>query len=52
MYKRQVDEGTLADGAQLDTHLAAMGGWISSVLVRVGDVKWDHLPPLDDPEDG
>jgi hypothetical protein len=47
----EVDEATLADGAQLDTHLAAMGGWISSVLVKVGDVKWDHLPPLDEPDD-
>jgi hypothetical protein len=24
-----------------------MGGWISSTLVRVGDLKWDFLPPLD-----
>jgi hypothetical protein len=47
----EVDEATLADGALLDTHLAAMGGWISSVLVKVGDVKWDHLPPLDDLHD-
>jgi hypothetical protein len=28
-----------------------MGGWISSVLVRVGDLKWDFLPPLEDPDD-
>ena len=47
----EVDEATLADGTQLDEHLSAMGGWISSVLVRVGDLKWDFLPPLDDPDD-
>ena len=40
----EVDEDTLADGAVLDDHLSAMGGWISSILVKVGDVKWDHLP--------
>ena len=44
----EVDEGTLADGTLLDDHLSAMGGWISSVLVRVGYLKWDFLPPLED----
>ena len=43
----EVGEAVLADGAQLDDHLSAMGGWISSVLVRVGDLKWDFLPPLE-----
>ncbi len=47
----EVDEGTLADGTLLDTHLSAMGGWISSALVRVGDLRWDFLPPLEDPDD-
>jgi hypothetical protein len=37
----------LADGALLDDHLNAMGGWISSVLVKVGDLRWDFLPPID-----
>ena len=27
---------TNADGASLDKHFAAMGGWISSTLVRLG----------------
>ena len=45
----EVDEATLADGALLDDHLNAMGGWISSVLVKVGDLRWDFLPPLDPP---
>jgi hypothetical protein len=47
----EVDEATLADGTQLDEHLSAMGGWISSVLVRVGDLRWNFLPPLEDPDD-
>ena len=43
----EVDEATLADGAVLDDHLSAMGGWISSVLVKVGDLRWNFLPPLE-----
>lgn len=42
-----LDEATLADGALLDDHLNAMGGWISSVLVKVGDLRWDFLPPIE-----
>ena len=41
------DEATLKDGSILDHHFSAMGGWISSVLVRVGDLTFDYLPPLD-----
>jgi hypothetical protein len=41
------DEATLKDGSILDHHFSAMGGWISSVLVRVGDLTFDFLPPLD-----
>ncbi len=41
-------EDVLADGTQLDQHFAAMGGWIASTLVRLGDVKLDYLPPEDD----
>jgi hypothetical protein len=43
----EFDEATLADGSILDDHFSAMGGWISSTLVRVGDLKWDFLPPLE-----
>ncbi len=43
----EFDEATLADGSILDDHFSAMGGWISSTLVRVGDLKWDFLPQLD-----
>ncbi len=44
----ELDEATLADGSILDDHFSAMGGWISSTLVRVGDLTFDFLPPLDD----
>ena len=44
----ELDEATLADGSILDDHFGAMGGWISSTLVRVGDLKFDFLPPLDE----
>jgi len=44
----ELDEATLADGSILDDHFGAMGGWISSTLVRVGDLKFDFLPPMDE----
>ena len=43
-----VAEEVLADGSVLDSHFAAMGGWIASTLVRLGDVKLDYLPREDD----
>ena len=43
----ELDEEILADGTRLDAHLGVMGGWISSILVKVGDVAWDFLPTLD-----
>jgi hypothetical protein len=43
----EFDEATLTDGSILDHHFSAMGGWISSVLVKVGDLTFDFLPPLD-----
>ncbi len=46
----EVDERCLADGSILDEHFSAMGGWISSTLVKVGDLKLDFHPPLDEPE--
>jgi hypothetical protein len=47
----ELDESTLADGSVLDEHFSAMGGWIASVLVRIGDLKMAFLPPLE-MEDG
>ena len=43
----ELDESTLADGSVLDEHFSAMGGWIASVLVRIGDLKMAFLPPLE-----
>ena len=40
----ELDEATLADGSILDDHFSAMGGWIASTLVRLGDLKLDFLP--------
>jgi len=45
----ELDEESLADGSVLDHHFSAMGGWISSVLVRLGDLKLEFLPP--DPDE-
>jgi hypothetical protein len=44
----EVNESALADGSILDDHFSAMGGWISSTLVKVGDLKFDYLPALED----
>ena len=48
----ELEEGTLADGSVLDDHFSAMGGWISSTLVRLGDLKMTFLPPLEVDEGG
>jgi len=44
----ELDEAVLADGSKLDEHFGAMGGWIASTLVRLGDLKFDFLAPEDD----
>jgi len=43
----ELAEEALADGSStlLDEHFGALGGWISSMLVRLGDLKLDYLPP-------
>jgi hypothetical protein len=40
----ELDEATLADGSILDEHFSAMGGWIASTLVRLGDLTLDFRP--------
>jgi hypothetical protein len=39
-------EETLADGTStlLDEHFGALGGWIASTLVRLGDLRFTFLP--------
>lgn len=44
----ELDEETLKDGSVLDDHFGSMGGWISSLLVRLGDLKFEFLPPEED----
>jgi len=45
----ELAEETLADGssALLDDHFGALGGWIASTLVRLGDLGLTHLPAED-----
>lgn len=43
----ELDEETLTNGAALDGHLSAMGGWIASTLVRLGDLGLAFLPADD-----
>jgi hypothetical protein len=47
----ELDEATLADGSILDDHFSSMGGWISSTLVRLGDLDFEFLPPLEKDDD-
>lgn len=40
----ELDEETLEDGSALDEHFAAIGGWITSALVRLGDLPLSFQP--------
>jgi hypothetical protein len=48
----ELAEETLADGSSslLDDHFGALGGWISSMLVRLGDLNLTYHPPEDERE--
>jgi hypothetical protein len=48
----ELDEDTLADGSTLDRHFAAMGGWIASTLVKLGDLELEYLPPEVEGDEG
>ena len=39
-----LDDKTLTDGSTLDDDFAAMGGWIASMLVRLGDLPLAYHP--------
>lgn len=43
-------EETLADGTStlLDQHFGALGGWIASTLVKLGDLRFTFLPATHD----
>lgn len=47
----ELDEAALADGSILDDHFSSMGGWISSTLVRLGDLDFEFLPPTEKDDD-
>ena len=40
----ELDESGLSDGAELDKHFNALGGWIASMLVRLGDLELRYKP--------
>ena len=44
-----LEEATLADGSALDEEFKGIGGWIASTLVRLGDLRYEFLPP--DPDE-
>ncbi|MEM8925451.1 MAG: hypothetical protein AAGD35_18255 [Actinomycetota bacterium] len=44
----ELDEKTLEDGSALDQHFGAMGGWIASALVRLGDLPLSFQPAAED----
>lgn len=43
-----LDERTLADGSVLDEQFGGIGGWVTSTLVRLGDLSFEFLPPEDE----
>ncbi len=43
----ELDEAALADGSALDEHFNALGGWISSTLVKLGDLNLVYGPALE-----
>jgi hypothetical protein len=47
----ELEEEGLSDGTTLDKDFSAMGGWISSTLVRLGDLKFTYRPPDQPDED-
>ncbi len=47
----ELDEDALADGSTMDEHFSSMGGWISATLVRLGDLNFEFLPPLEKEDD-
>lgn len=38
----ELDDAALTDGSTLDDDFAAIGGWIASMLVRLGDLPLDY----------
>ena len=43
-----LEEEALADGSILDQRFGVLGGWVASTLVKLGDLKLQHLPAEED----
>ncbi|MEQ8840894.1 MAG: hypothetical protein RIB98_07930 [Acidimicrobiales bacterium] len=43
----ELDESALVDGSTLDSHFNALGGWVASTLVQLGDLSLAFGPPLE-----
>jgi len=43
----ELDEAVLVDGSALDEHFNALGGWVASTLVKLGDLDLTFGPPLE-----
>lgn len=43
----ELDESALDDGSALDEHFNTLGGWIASMLVKLGDLDLQFGPPLE-----
>jgi hypothetical protein len=43
----ELDEASLVDGSALDEHFNALGGWVASTLVKLGDLDLVFGPPLE-----
>ena len=44
----ELDERALDDGSALDQDFNTIGGWIASLLVRLGDLELTYGPPLEE----
>jgi hypothetical protein len=42
-----LNESVLADSATIEADLGALGGWVASALVKLGDLKLEFRPPED-----
>ena len=41
----RLDEAALEDASSLAVPVGALGRWVASVLVRLGDLQLTYLPP-------
>ncbi len=43
----ELDDSALSDGSEIDNHFSVLGGWVASLLVRLGDLNLQHKPTPD-----